>query len=95
MGSFFIYGDIMTIEYAKFRCGKLSDNYFESEQYWRFIKNALVDVFTRDVINAWASIYRDDNGKTFYVVYVSVYNGNETIIDIVRSLVGDEYMKEV
>ncbi|UTS53864.1 hypothetical protein UES1_497 [Escherichia phage UE-S1] len=84
--------DNINVMYNRYRCGKPTLDYESTEKYWKFIKDSIVDVFGRDRINAWASIYRDEHGETFFITYVSVYNSNESIVKLLQCLVGKDFV---
>lgn len=83
------------VMYNRYRCGRPTLDYESTENFWRFIKDSIVDVIGRDRVNAWASIYRDNNGETFFITYVSVYDENEMVVDLLECLVGKDLIEIV
>ncbi|HHT8265801.1 TPA: hypothetical protein ACT2UD_004693 [Escherichia coli] len=83
----------INVTYNRYRCGRPTLDYESTEKYWKFIKDSIIDVIGRDRINAWASIYRDDDGETFFITYVSIYYGNESILELLESLVGKDLIE--
>ncbi|EMR6008811.1 hypothetical protein WJW27_005676 [Escherichia coli] len=81
--------------YTRYRCGIPTLDYESTEKYWRFIKDSIVDVIGRDRVNAWASIYRDDDGETFFITYVSVYYESEMVVELLECLVGEDLIEIV
>lgn len=58
------------------------ETYIESVRMWEFIRDSLVDVFGKDRINAWASIYT----QTLFAVYININDDDDTMNDIVKCL---------
>jgi hypothetical protein len=85
----------MDVTYSKYRCGVPTLDYESTEKYWKFIKESFVDVFGRDSVNAWASIYRDCNGITLFITYISVYNGSESLLSLLECLVGKDLLVQI
>ncbi|WOL22728.1 hypothetical protein [Escherichia phage vB_EcoM_JNE01] len=70
-----------------YRINKCYDTFKGSERMWEFVKTALTDVFDKERLHVWCSIYRC-NDVTKYAVYLRLFDDDEILKIMVESAVG-------